>query len=253
MAPHPIIRLRAELAASFRSDLPAGVHPVEQWCADPQFFPGATGLLTARSWLEVVPGSAGVAFDLPAPPEGGVLVLGNYQASLASYQRILSGDIAGFPTTWRVLRQLLASIRPTEVFLTNAFIGLPDVASDMAPFPTTPSFTRRCDALLTLELALFRPRLVVCLGVPAAKRLAAITPAAVSWRPWPGFSTLDRQGSRRLDHCVVAGVEFAAVAVQHPSAVVSRLNRQRDAELIERAAGGLPESRPRPSVGRAGP
>lgn len=236
MAPHPVVRLRGELAATFASDLPAGVYPVEQWCADPQFFPGATGLLTAHSWLEVVPGSAGV--ELPTPPQRGVMVLGNYQASRASYQRIVDGDIGGFPTTWRFLRQLLEPVRPTEIFLTNAFIGLPDVTSDRAPFPTTPSFTRRCGELLALELALFRPRLVVCLGVPAAKLLAAITPTAVRWRPWPGYAALDRSGSRRLDHCLVADVEFTAVAVRHPSAAVSRPNRQRDAELIDRAAEG---------------
>ena len=124
-ADHPTARLRAELAARFARDLPADVHPVEQWCAEPQFFPGATGLLTSRTWLEVVPGRSGVAVDLPMAPERGVLVLGNYQASRASYQRILDGDIGRFPTTWRVLRQMLASTRPTEVFLTNAFIGLP--------------------------------------------------------------------------------------------------------------------------------
>ncbi len=241
-ADHPITRLRAELAARFASDLPAGVHPVEQWCAEPQFFPGATGLLRSRTWLEVVPGSSGVAVDLPTPPERGVLVLGNYQATRASYQRILDGDMGGFPTTWRVLRQMLASTRPTEVFLTNAFIGLPDIDSDTAPFPTTASFTRRCEGLLAMELALFRPRLVVCLGVPAAKLLAAITPAAVQWRPWPGYAALDRRAARRLDHCAVTDVEFTAVAVRHPSAVVSRHDRQRDAQLVERAANGLPHS-----------
>jgi len=236
-AVHPIEQLRAELAAKFADDLPAGVHPVEQWCADPQFFPGATGLLSSPSWLEVAPGSGGVAVDLPPPPRRGLLVLGNYQASRASYQRILDGGIGGFPTTWRVLRQLLASTRPTEVFLTNAFIGLPDLASDTAPFPTTPSFTRRCEHLLKMEIELFRPRLVVCLGVPAAKLLAAIAPAAGAWRPWPGYTDLDCRAGRRVDRCTVAHVDFTAVAVRHPSAVVSRLDRRQDAELIERAAG----------------
>lgn len=125
---HPVPRLRAELAAHFARDLPPGVHPVERWCADPQFFPGASGLLSATTWTEVEPGSAGVSDALLPAPERGVLVLGNCQASRASYQRVLDGDIGGFPTTWRVLRQLLAPIQPAEVFLTNAFIGLPDLA-----------------------------------------------------------------------------------------------------------------------------
>jgi len=171
-------------------------------------------------------------------PERGVLVLGNYQASRASYQRVLDREIGGFPTTWRVLRQLLAPIQPAEVFLTNAFIGLPDLASDTAPFPTTPSFIRRCEELLTLEIQLFRPRLVVCLGVPAAKLLAVLTPKAADWRPWPGYVELDRRADRALTDCAVTGVDFVALAVHHPSAVVSAIERKRDAELIALAARG---------------
>jgi hypothetical protein len=235
-AVHPIAQLRAALAVQFADDLPVGVHPVEQWCAEPQFFPGATGLLSNSSWLDVAPGSAGLAVGLPPAPERGVLVLGNYQATRSSYQRILDGDIGGFPTTWRVLGQLLASIPPTQVFLTNAFIGLPDLDSDTAPFPTTPSFTRRCEQLLTKEVELFRPRLVVCLGVPAAKRLAAITPALGLWRRWPGYAALERHAGRRVDGCTIARVGFTAVAVRHPSAVVSRHERHRDTALVESAA-----------------
>src|SRR6476469_5166983 len=96
--PHPVERLREELVVRFARDLPPGVHPVERWCADPQFFPGATGLLSNSSWDEVEPGSVGVSTDLLPAPQNGVLVLGNYQASLASYQRLLDGHIGGFPT-----------------------------------------------------------------------------------------------------------------------------------------------------------
>ena len=157
-ADHPITRLRAELGARFASDLPADVHPVDQWCAEAQFFPGATGLLASRTWLKVVPGSAGVAVDLPVRPERGVLVLGNYQASRASYQRILDGDIGGLPTTWRVLRQMLASTRPTEVFLTNAFYRATGHRLRYRAVPDDASFTRRCEEFLAMELALFRTR-----------------------------------------------------------------------------------------------
>jgi AcrR family transcriptional regulator len=46
---HPIVALRKRLTAEFSSDLPAGVHPVARFCGEPQFFPGATGLLTAAA------------------------------------------------------------------------------------------------------------------------------------------------------------------------------------------------------------
>jgi len=122
------------------------------------------------------------------------------------------------------------------VFLTNAFIGLPDLDSDTAPFPTTPSFVHRCEQLLRMEMELFFPRVVVCLGVPAAKLLAAVTPRVASWRPWPGYIELDRRAARAVHGCAVSGVDFTAVAVHHPSAVLSGHERDRDAELIRFAA-----------------
>ena len=115
---------------------PMGVFPVSQWCADPQFFPGATGLLSETSWQDVYPGSAGVVETLPPPPEHGVgrrRQLPGDGALLppdpGSRPRRLPDDVAG-------LRQLLASVSPQEVFLTNAFVGLPDLAGDTESFPT---------------------------------------------------------------------------------------------------------------------
>lgn len=237
MNEHPVAILRAILADEFSDGLPVGVHPVRAWCADPQFFPGATGLLSDSSWTDVHPGTVGVMANFLPPPENGVIVLGNYQATLASYRRILDGDIGGFPTTWRVLRQLLESLSPREVFLTNSFIGLPDLAKDTAAFPTTASFTQRCERLLTKEITVFRPRLVLCLGVPAATMLAAITPALSVWRPWPGYSSLRKADALVIEDCTLAAVNFVALAVRHPSAAVSSEWRQHDADLIDRAAG----------------
>lgn len=76
--------------------------------------------------------------------ETDVLVLGNYQATWESYQRVLDGTIGGFAVTWRALRTILAGVSPSRVFLTNADIGLPDGAKDTAPFPVTRSFLERC-------------------------------------------------------------------------------------------------------------
>jgi hypothetical protein len=236
IAEHPIVRLRCLLAGDFTADLPPGVRPVGAWCRDPQFFPGATGLLTADSWSGVVPGSAGLLDPPPPAPVRGLLVIGNYQATLASYQRVLDGTIGGFPTTWRVLRQLLANTPPRDVFLTNAYIGLPDLAHDRVPFPTTDEFTARCGRLLTREIELLEPRCVVCLGVPAAKMLATITERLPIWRPWPGFGKLRAAGAETVRACRIGSAKFSAVAVSHPSAVVSGVERQRQAALIEAAS-----------------
>jgi hypothetical protein len=236
MAEHPVDELRRRVTTEFSDDLPPRVHRVHTWCSDPQFFPGATGLIAADSWSDVEPGSAGAATSpWPIVPDGGVIVVGNYQATWDSYKSLCAGEFGGFPTTWRVLRQLLTSVSPREVFLTNAFIGLPDLPKDTSPFPATPSFRQRCGQLLVTEIELFRPRCIVCLGVPAAKMLASITPALAVWRPWPGYGKLAATASRVVPECSVRDMQFRAVAVQHPSAVISRTDREQDATLIAMA------------------
>src|SRR5258708_29861624 len=96
----PVRLLRSRLAGDFTADLPTGVEPVDHWCRDPQFFPGATGLLTNSSWADVVPGGHGFSDNPPPARQRGVVVLGNCQATLKSYQPILHGSIGGLPKTW---------------------------------------------------------------------------------------------------------------------------------------------------------
>ena len=232
---HPIHELRAFIADEFFEDLPSGVSPVTEWCAEPQFFPGASGLLPHATWDLVVPGELGVTEEFPNPSIGGILVLGNYQATFGSYRRILSGEIGGFPTTWRNLRLLLRDIDPREVFLTNAFIGLPDLKKDTEPFPLTPTYLDRCQRLLEFEIELFKPRCIVCLGVPPAKFLARIFSGLREWTPWPGYAALDAKGSR-----LVRGVSYGSglmtvVAVRHPSAIISSIERTDDSDLVASA------------------
>ena len=235
MIEHPVALLRARLAADFREGLPEGVHPVLRFCGEPQFFPGASGLLRARSWGEVMPGAGGVATDTYPDNEVRVMVLGNYQSTRTSYERILAGEIGGFPTTWRRLRLLLDAVPPTQVFLTNAYIGLPDLDKDTAPFPTDPDFEQRCKHLLAFEINLFRPACLVCLGVPAAKMLAGVACGLEAWQPWPGYPTLFASSANLVLSCQVGDARFTAVAVRHPSAVISTAERQIDAACIAKA------------------
>ena len=233
---HPIEILRQILIDEFSGDLPPGVHPVPGWCADPQFFPGATGLLSASSWDEVKPGSEGVLDEHLPAPIGGVIVLGNYQASITSYRRILSGEIGGLPTTWRNLAKLLGAVPPCEVFLTNAYIGFPDSTSDIANFPTTPEYTQRCQRLLATTISLLQPRCVVAMGTPAARMLAATVTALMAWRPWPGLATLAGAGTRIVPGCEMDGATFTSVAVAHPSSRISNVQRTLEAGLVEAAS-----------------
>lgn len=236
MSQHPVLELRAILTVDFTHDLPPGVHAVEPWCAEPQFFPGASGMPTEHSWHDVQPGSRGIPDRLPTADQRDVMVLGNFQATLTSYRRIVDGTIGGFPVTWRALRHLLAPIEPYRTFLTNVHPGLPDAESDTAPFPTTPSYLDRCRRLLTAEIRLLQPRLIVSLGAPAARMLAAVTPGLEQWAPWPGFAGLRGAGRQVVADCEVGEVAFTATAVHHPSAVVSRAVRDLDASLIENNA-----------------
>jgi hypothetical protein len=68
------------------------------------------------------------------------MVVGNFQASAASYKRILSQEIGGVQVFWRHLRNVMAATDPREVFLTNAHPAFPDIDSDTERFLSTPEF-----------------------------------------------------------------------------------------------------------------
>lgn len=238
MTDHPVLQLRESLRADFTTDLPPNVHPITEWVADPQFFPGAAGLFTEDSWDDVVPGQSGRFDDLPPPPEHGVLVVGHYFASVATYERVLTGELGGLQRTWGALRRLLGATTPREVFLTNAYIGVVDADKDTARFPTTPAYDRRCANLLGAEIELLRPRAVICLGRPAARMLARVaTGELASWQK----STLE--ALRDVDQalvraCHASGVTFDAAVVSHPSAVQSRVERAREAARVAATVAG---------------
>ncbi len=238
---HPLQLLRHRLKQDFGEDLPARVVPMPRWCREPQFFPGASGLPTESTWSEVLPGSlpeldfGSVAGEPMAPDVTGrdVFVLGNFQSTVLQYPRVVAG-LSAFDVTWRELRFLMSSVEPSRTFLTNAHIGLLEATKPTAIFPSTPSYRARCAALLELELELFRPRVVVCLGAPAARLLAEVVSGAECWKPWPGYSGLQTDETQRIT-VDIAELRFDALAIRHPSAVVSRLDRRREARLIETA------------------
>ena len=239
---HPLQSLRHRLKQDFSEDLPPRVFPMPRWCREPQFFPGASGLPTESTWGEVRPGAlpeinlGSVACESMAPDVTGrdVFVLGNFQSTVEQYSRVVAG-LSSFEVTWRELRFLMSSVEPKRTFLTNAHIGLLEATKPTANFPTTPSYRARCAALLELELELFRPRVVVCLGAPAARLLAEVVSGAESWKPWPGYSGLQINETQRIT-VGISELRFEALAIRHPSAVVSRSDRRREARLIETAA-----------------
>jgi hypothetical protein len=239
MSAHPVEQLRSVLQSEFATGLPPGVHPIAEWVADPQFFPGATGLLREERWEDVSPGQAGRYTEFPTVEPGGVIVLANYFASCATYEDVRSGKRGGLGRTWTPMRRLLAATSPQEVFLTNAYIGVADVPKDTTRFPTTPEFTQRCACFLRLEIDLLRPRAVVCLGKPAMKMLASVAPAQLSRWTSGSLPGLLQSNQRIVHGCRVGDVAFTAVAVSHPSAPgVSAEKRHLEAQLIAAAVRG---------------
>lgn len=178
-----------------------------EWISDPQFFPGATGLFTEDSWQAVVPGRAGPFKQLPAPPKGGVVVLGNYFASVKTYERVRAAELGGLKATWGRLGQLLAATSPREVFLTNAYIGLVDADKDTGRFPSNQEFDARCAEFLRLEIELFSPRAVVCLGVGAARMLARVAPDRLGEWGRTSFRVLTERGERVVEGCQAGGYD----------------------------------------------
>ena len=118
---HPIHLLRARLEDDFTADLPTGVEPVDHWCRDPQFFPGATGLLTNSSWADVVPGGHGFSDNPPPARQRGVVVLGNV------------GFFLGAFASARLARQI--GLGPT-IFVASC---LATIATTLLPLATGPA------------------------------------------------------------------------------------------------------------------
>lgn len=233
---HPLAVLRRALADSFDAGcLPPGVFPVSPWCREPQFFPGGSGMPMQDTWDELVPGSCGHLEALPPTDGRDILVLANYQATLASYAAVADGAVAKYQRTWRGLRHLLQTVPPRRTFLTNAYIGLADHSPSTRPFPAPRWFQEQCRDLLRLELRLLRPRVVVCLGRASAQMLTrAVTSGLGGWNPWPGYDRILDDAPRGWS-CEFDGLRFVAVAVRHPSAVVAADERDIEALVIQRA------------------
>jgi uracil-DNA glycosylase family 4 len=249
---HPVERLRSIVAADFTANLPKRVHPLSAWCPEPQFFPGGSGMPTETAWDDVIPGVRGHPETFPAPEGRDVMVLGNFQATLDTYQRVAAGSDNEFSTTWRVLRRLLTAVPPRRVFLTNVHIGLPDQTRTTAPFPTSPAFLERCRRLLATEIDLLEPSTVVCLGRPAAEMLASVATGADSWTPWPGFERII-PARQVLTSCELNDVQFTAVAVRHPSAVLSNQARQQETDAIAAAANATDKDEQAVGIARTQP
>lgn len=202
------------------------------YCWEPQMFPGASGLLDLDSWdLPVKPQGTG-GFDIPHhDPTYGMIVMGNNQASWATWEKIRDHEIAGLPSFWRKLPKLLAQgAPPRKTFLTNAWPVFPVQDGDEGELRCSSGLQKACDDFLEYTIELFKPRLVVCLGKWSALRLSAVTSQLSGvWDPWPSFSGL--ADSQTVRDCSVGEHSFTALVTHHPSRIYNR-DLEREASLI---------------------
>ena len=241
---HPVRLFRDRMRTEIDSRLPYGVAAIPEWCDEPNFFPAASGMPTSDDWSQVVPGITG-ANSLPpvATGERDVVVVGNYQATVDSYRRMRKDPASSFRPTWRSLRVLMHGVQPRRTFLTNAHIGLPCTNGQAVAFPTTAEFLQACADLLKLEIESLRPGVVVCLGRPASVLVSGVIDGLDAWRPWSGFSEIVSNGYQRMPSCRLGDLSLEVVTVRHPSAVLSRSERESDARVISQAVQDIPNIR----------
>lgn len=170
---HPAEVLRSELADVWLA-APASIKPMEIPVREPQFFPGASGLLDSLDWNDVVPCARPAGPPFPPWRPGGVLVVAHNFSSADKYDEICSRERdTHLAASWNGLKQILieANIGPSEVFLTNAILGAPrDLANgDQGAVKVPDAYRDCCVAFLAREMTLFAPSVVLAFGSVATE------------------------------------------------------------------------------------
>ena len=194
-------------AAAQRIGYPDGIVPVPFAIEGPASFPGGSGLIDQDF-------AAGSRLA-----RGGIMVLSHNYGTCADHRRYAQrrGEVAG-SVTWRHLRPLLreAGIAVEECFFTCAFMGLLQSGSNCGSPPghRDLAFRDDCRVLLSRQIALQRPRLILSLGRFVPGFLASLSPDLTGWQAANGFRALDKAGPVRAAR--VAGHATIVVALVHP-------------------------------------
>jgi hypothetical protein len=202
---------------------PDGVLAVPEPIVGTAFFPGGFGL-----W------NPAATRPLPCMPIGDVMVLGHDFHSEVGYQESLrQGFESPTQPTWRGLTRLLAQgkIALERCFFTNVYMGLRAGDGKTGRFPgaASPAFVGRCRTFLIRQLAMQRPRVILTLGIPAARFLGALSPALSDWAGASGQKEVDTRGPLRQRVCFddVPGLETTVVALTHPSLRHANIGKRR--------------------------
>lgn len=203
---------------------PDGVRDVPELIRGTAFFPGGRGVW---QW------EAGSS--LPPLPVGGIMVLGHdFHAEEAYRASLARGYEPRSQPTWRALLQLLetARIHPLHCFFTNVYMGLRHGSAATGRFPgaADPAFVQRCVTFLSVQLAVFQPRIILTLGGYVPPLLARLAPDLEEWRSASRLQDVDSRGPFRPAVRFVTEiglVQTAVVALTHPSQRRINVRRRR--------------------------
>jgi hypothetical protein len=215
---------------------PRGVAPVPQLIEGTAFFPGGRGL-----WR-------------PNPPlvdceviSGGFMILGHDFHSEEGYRASLArGSESMLQPTWRNLLAFLqrAAIQPEICFFTNFYMGLREGSQTTGVFPGAAdrTFRGRCLDFLRVQLATYRPQVVLTLGRFVPSLIAQLTPGLAQWAGSPSLQRIDTVGPFVRDVAVDVGgapLHTSFAALTHPSlrhlSVARRRYRDRQGDAAEHA------------------
>lgn len=192
------------------SPYPPSVLPVKELVKGTAFFPGGFGL-----WSENNDGS----FD--DFPFGGVMILGHDYGSKESHDLARKRGDELDCATWRNLMSLLneAKIPLSQCFFTNVYMGLRKGCRNTGKFPgsSDQAFVDRCQSLLSNQIRLQHPRIILTLGIWVPRLLAPLSKELECWRSVRNFQDLDTVGAL-IRNCRFEGVAkpVQVVALTHP-------------------------------------
>ncbi|TWI44868.1 uracil DNA glycosylase superfamily protein [Pseudoduganella flava] len=186
---------------------PPELEPVAEMVRGTAFFPGGSG------------------FWEPEQEQGlpDVMVVGQDFSTKSEHQAMLAGLASDVDSaTWRNFLKLAkaASLDLQSCFFTNAIMGLRKGGSCTGPNPgyvrRNKDFVAATHDFLLEQVQVVRPRLIVILGLPAARVFAAIAADLASWRTLK-FRELDARELSIRKAIRIGDVTTTCVVLLHPS------------------------------------
>lgn len=184
---------------------PENVVEIPQMIGITAFYPGGPGL-----WLE------GKSDKWPD-----IMVVGQDFSTADYYEKMRAGYLRDLDCpTWKNLLLLFkkTNINPCNCFFTNAFMGLRKEGSITGEFSgmKDKAFTRRNIEYLKYQIEAVSPKVIIVLGIPAAKMFSSVSDELITWKEHT-FSYLDENEKSVFHDVIFKNTKFSCVCLLHPS------------------------------------